>query len=425
MSKAQVATDIVDSSANRLCLDMRFLTMAVLSLERRVEPGEGRPACDGKSITFHEDTVISEYREDPNLVTRDLAHCVMHCILGHANPSAPPSVLLAEDMVAEYVIDSLNTPHVAVDGRDDRMYACEKIFRRAGAPAPDLVASELDRASGWQVELYSRMFTRDDGTKHADSDAAAWRELAQQAMTEVEGFVRDLGGTEAFLSIMRIRNRRKADYRAFLRRFMAHRTTVRESMDEFDPIFYTYGLRTYGNVPLMDSLEHSESHRLEELVIAIDTSGSTLRGPVQAFLEEAFSMLRQCGASEGVNLHVVQCDDQVRSDDVIRSEADIKRLAAGFRLRGGKGTDFRPVFRYVDELVENGEFKHLRGLLYFTDGKGTYPERRPAYDTAFVFCVKGYEDRGVPPWAMKVTIRESELATEGGYRRTYRMRRTS
>ncbi len=388
---------------------MRFLTVAVLSLRREVLPGEGVPRCDGKTVVFHADSVLADYRGDANLVCRQLAHCVMHCMLGHTGASSEER-MLAEDMIAEYVLDSLNGPSVRVEGRDDRMYACEKTFRAAGAPLPDLVEAELKNSFPWRITLYSRMFTRDDGAAHGE-DTPEWREIALQAMTEVEGFVkRTGGGTDAFLSILRIRNRKRHDYRAFLRKFMTRRNTVHEDIDEFDPIFYTYGLRVYGNMPLVDSVETSDRARVEDLVIAIDTSGSTMRGPVEAFLEEALSVVRQSGMGGRLNIHVVQCDDEVRSDDVIRSEADLHRLASSFRLRGGGSTDFRPVFKYVDDLVETGELRKLRGLMYFTDGLGTYPERRPAYDTAFVFCDDTCAEREVPPWAMRISVRTSDLA---------------
>lgn len=391
---------------------MRFLTMAVLSLERTVLPGGGLPTVDGRKVTFHEDSVISSYKEDPNSVTRALAHCVMHCILGHDSASTPER-MLAEDMVVEYVLDSLNTPNTSVPGRDDRMYACEKMFKRAGAPAPDLLEQELGDLSEWQRDLYLRLFTVDDNTVHSEGDSEAWRDRAQQAMAEVEGFARRTGsGTDQFLAILRIRNRKRYDYRAFLRKFMTRRCSVAESMDEFDPIYYTYGLREYGNIPFIDSLETSDDPRIEEFVIAIDTSGSTMRGPVTAFLEEAFSVIRQSGISGRVNLHIVQCDEEVRSDDVVRSEGDMRSLISTFKLRGGKGTDFRPVFAYVGELLDRGEFRNLRGLMYFTDGMGTYPERRPPYDTAFVFCDDRYRDHEIPPWAMRLVVRSADLVRE-------------
>ena len=317
MDPGDAATEIVSAAASRLCLDMRFLSRAVLSLRTAVEPGEGRPFCDGRTVTFRRDTVISSFRNEPNSVTRDLAHCVLHCILGHGSPGNPPETDLAEDMLVEYVLDCLDTPHTSVPGRDDRMFACERQFAKAGAPSADLLSQVVRDTSPWQLESHRKMFVRDDHSRRGALDDSVWRELSQQVMAEVEGFVRDdEGRTGALMSILRIRNRRRYDYRSFLRKFMTSRTVVRESQTEFDPIYYTYGLSVYGNMPLIDSLEQSDSGRVEEFVIAIDTSGSTMRGPVVRFLEEAFDVLRQTHAGRGANLHVIQCDDMVRSDDV-------------------------------------------------------------------------------------------------------------
>ena len=415
MDPVEAARDIVSSSASRLCLDMRFLTRAVLSLGTVVTGGSGPPACDGRTITFHAETVLSSFRDDPNSVTRDLAHCVMHCVLGHDSPDNRPSADLAEDMLVEYVLDCLDTPHTSVPGRDDRTFVCERMFWKAGAPAPDLLTEAVSQTSQWQLDLHRRMFVRDDHSARSGIDDPVWRELSQQVMAEIEGFVRDDDGrTAALMHILRIRNRRRYDYRSFLRKFMTRRTTVRESQTEFDPIYYTYGLSHYGNLPLIDSLEQSDSGMVDEFVVAVDTSGSTMRGPVVRFLEEAFDVLRQTGIGRDANLHVIQCDDEVRSDDVVRSEGDLRRLVSGFELKGGGGTDFRPVFDYVDRMIEDGGFRNLRGLMYFTDGFGTYPTRRPPYDVAFVFCDDMYREHEVPPWAMRIVVRTEDLMAGGG-----------
>jgi hypothetical protein len=294
------------------------------------------------------------------------------------------------------------------------MYACERLFKIAGSPVPALMAKHLEAMPEWKRASYEAMFRRDDPSVRAPEDAAGWAEAARQAMAEVEGFVRRSGdGSEALLSLLRIRNRRRHDYRAFLRRFMVRKAVAREDPEEFDPIYYSYGLATYGNLPLVDSIETSGRLSLQEFVIAIDTSGSTMRGPVVRFLEEAFSALRQSGVGDRGRIHVVQCDDMVRRDDVVRSEADMDRLAKNFRLEGGGGTDFRPVFRYVDGLIDEGRLRGLRGLIYFTDGIGTYPERRPGYDTVFVFCDDRCREREIPPWAMRLDIGSGDLAEAG------------
>ena len=88
---------------------------------------------------------------------------------------------------------------------------------------------------------------------------------------------------------------------------------------------------------------------------------------------------------------------------------ELQAYMENFTLVGGGGTDFRPVFRYTDELLKNGELTDLRGLLYFTDGKGTFPERPPAYETAFLFFNEVPQEVHIPPWAMHLVLEEEQL----------------
>ena len=83
-----------------------------------------------------------------------------------------------------------------------------------------------------------------------------------------------------------------------------------------------------------------------------------------------------------------------------------------FQVQGMGGTDFRPAFAYVDALLEKKRFRKLRGLIYFTDGYGIYPLKKPVYDTAFVFFREDYQDVDVPPWAIKLILGEEELNHE-------------
>ena len=57
-------------------------------------------------------------------------------------------------------------------------------------------------------------------------------------------------------------------------------------MTVFDYNFYTYGLRLYGNMPLIEPLESKEVKKIEEFVIIIDTSMSCSGELVRKFLEE-------------------------------------------------------------------------------------------------------------------------------------------
>ena len=60
-----------------------------------------------------------------------------------------------------------------------------------------------------------------------------------------------------------------------------------------------------------------------------------------------------------------------------------------------------PVYR---RPIESGEFAHLQGLLYFTDGYGVFPDAPPAYRAIFVMLQYRYDDIDLPPWAEKLVL---------------------
>ena len=80
-----------------------------------------------------------------------------------------------------------------------------------------------------------------------------------------------------------------------------------------------------------------------------------------------------------------------------------------FVIRGLGTTDFRPAFQYVKQLQESGELKHLKGMLYFTDGEGIYPEQKPSFETAFVFLEEYMKEPKVPVWAIRMILSEEVL----------------
>ena len=93
----------------------------------------------------------------------------------------------------------------------------------------------------------------------------------------------------------------------------------------------------------------------------------------------------------------------------VTSEEELHDYMDHVQLYGEGGTDFRPAFEYVDELIRRGEFTNLKGLLYFTDGYGIYPDKMPLYRTAFIFLEDDYRDADVPPWAIRLILREEDI----------------
>ena len=69
---------------------------------------------------------------------------------------------------------------------------------------------------------------------------------------ELETFEKYRGSTsDGLVQSLAAVNREKYDYTAFLRKFAVLGEAMRINDEEFDYIFYTYGLRLYEKMPLI------------------------------------------------------------------------------------------------------------------------------------------------------------------------------
>jgi len=267
---------------------------------------------------------------------------------------------------------------------------------------------------------------KDDDGKGDDADPASepksaasrealaekWKEIASRIKEDLETFSRRHGDKAGnMMQSLREVTREKYDYTAFLKKFATLHEAMTINDEEFDYVYYTYGIRLYGNMPLVEPLEYKDVKRIRDFVIVIDTSGSVQGKLVQRFLQKTYNILKtEESFFVKFNLHIVQCDARVQTDDKITSQEEFDNYLKTMTLRGFGGTDFRPAFEYVNKLIDNHEFTNLKGLIYFTDGYGDYPQQKPPYETAFVFVDEdGRRVPEVPPWAIKLILKPEEV----------------
>ena len=250
-----------------------------------------------------------------------------------------------------------------------------------------------------------------EAKKKRDDLSKEWEDISKRTEQEIEHSSKEKQEEQGSLAwFLRLEQKKYTDFRDFLRRLSVDREEMEVDLDSFDYGYYYYGLEQYGNMPLIEENEYREGRKLQELVIAIDTSHSTKGEMVKGFLEETAGILKKKDAFfQKVKVHILECDDELRKDICLENVEDLEQYSKNFAVKGGYGTDFRPVFRYVSDLQKRGELKNLKGLMYFTDGKGRYPKEAPPYVTAFVFP-KGedIDDDNVPFWAMKLYQREKD-----------------
>ena len=447
----KAAKDVMTLARSMLIIKFRFLDIALSRLEPF--PSDAATlATDGVKLIYGPKHVLRSFKSDHEKPARDYLHVLLHCIFSHTftGDLADPELWdLACDIAVEstmndlgvYVTDdskkSAQRPEIERIRADVKMLTAEKIyhhFLESGIADEEVKRlGELFRSddhTGWHG---SRRVSDSDAEK-SDKDGSdaggpdlpedgpslltpplgieeEWKDIAEKVQDALETIFKEQGDSSgSLMQNLSAVTREKYDYTTFLKKFAVLGETLGVNDEEFDYIYYTYGLSLYENMPLVEPLEYKESRRIREFVVAIDTSASTSGELVQKFLQKTYNILKSTESFfSHVNIHIIQCDADIQEHVKISSEEEFDRYIGNMDILGLGGTDFRPVFELVDSLIEAGEFSDLRGLIYFTDGYGTFPAQMPGYQTAFVFLDDEYRDPDVPPWAIKLVLQDDEI----------------
>ena len=115
----------------------------------------------------------------------------------------------------------------------------------------------------------------------------------------------------------------------------------------------------------------SLSSDLLRIVVAIDSSGSVDQELLSTFMGEVSSVMQQYPNYE---IDLITADAKIQSHRVFLPGEPLD-----YEILGGGGTDFRPVFEYIDRHIDYPTL-----LIYFTDGDGRFPEIEASYDVLWV-----------------------------------------
>ena len=427
-----VCMEILRNARNELYLSMRFLDLSLSSLYFAPELSIDGMGTDGSGLFFQPSQLAALYRKNRIYVNRTYLHSVFHCLFCHIwtrKKRAEEYWNLACDIAVESIIDDLHYPciHLAVSPVRRELYMrLESRISVFNAESIYHALQEMELSEGEYMRLAAE-FHRDSHSHWEKEEAPPktgqpknnkedWDDRREKMQVEMETFSQEASEDDGNLrNQLAVENRERYDYKNFLKKFSVLRETLQVDPDAFDYVFYHYGMELYGNMPLIEPLETKELRRIEDFVIVIDTSMSCSGELVKKFLEETYTVLSQSETYfKKVNIHIIQCDDKVRQDVKIENEEQLRKYMEDLTLLGMGGTDFRPAFLYVEQLMRAQRFSALKGLIYFTDGKGIYPVKMPPYDTAFVFMEESYSDVDVPPWAIKIILTPQELGEEVG-----------
>ena len=399
--RAALCGELIRASREELCDLFPYLDGAFANLRWKETERRGF-RVDGNTVWFCPDDLIKLYARSPGALRRGYLHMLLHCLFLHLYSGKSQDRLwnLACDLAVEYLIESQKMPRLS-DGKKrefpnwmgENTQSAEQIYEYLKENSTELPTEET--------------FAFDDHNREPAGQGSRekWERQLLSASGQKTGRGRRGCTPGAGEEIPPDEKSGEFDYRAYLGRFTFLREEVQLDMDSFDYAFYQLGLERYGSMPLVEPLEYREVRRLEELVIAIDTSGSCSAETVGKFLAETYKILAsQENFFRKMKVYFIQCDCLIQDAALIVSREDWLDYAKKLRIQGRGGTDFTPVFDYVRRLREARELKDLKALLFFTDGDGVYPSAPPDYEVAFVMLRETGHPELVPKWAKLLLI---------------------
>lgn len=419
---SSLAAQVMGLARDDILIHLRFFDRALSELTCRERQKTGCFATDGSTCFYDPVYVLKCYQENPKYVTRAYLHMLLHCIFFHSfqyDRLDADKWDLAADIAVENVILDLGLTGAALEEDEETAGKLKILQEDAGALTAERIYRYFVRnpLTVREENEWKRLCVRDVHSLWKPAEQLIvtqeqWEKISRRVKAELKSFTKARADSGSLIKNLEEATRDRYDYGEILRRFMVMGEEIGVNDDEFDYVYYTYGLEQYGNLPLIEPLEYKESVKVKEFVIAIDTSASCRGDIVRAFLNKTYSILKS-GENffHRMNVHVIQCDHQVQSDTKITCQEEFDAFLKHGKLTGFGATDFRPVFSYVDELLARKEFENLKGLIYFTDGYGIYPERMPDYQVIFAFLGEDENRAAVPSWSMKVVLEEEEMTS--------------
>lgn len=418
-----LAGELMGYARDTILVNLRFLDVAVSALVPEQREGMGGFACDGSRIYYDPVFLLKRYQEEPAYALRMYLHVLFHLIFFHSfqyDKLDKEAWNLAADMAVEAAVMELSLPGSALMADEVKERKLRVVREDIGALSAEKLYRYLKNfgVSTKERSELSLLFFMDshvywEPSKELAISPQQWKKLSERVRADLKSFSAGKTRSESMEQSLTQAVKDRYRYQDLLAGFTVMNEDMQVNDDEFDYVYYTYGLSLYGDMPLVEPLEYKDSKKIRDFVIAIDTSASCRGALVKAFLQKTYAILSgEDTFFKKMNVHIIQCDHEVQKDTRITCKEDLDAFLKNEKLTGFGSTDFRPVFEHVEELLAKHEFENLKGLIYFTDGYGVYPQKMPPYDVMFVFLDNGDEGPDVPTWAVKVLLDYEELEDE-------------
>ena len=353
-----MTNELFTKARSRLILDQPFFGTLCLRLKPVEDDKIDTGATDGKSLIYNPKW-FAKLSESQRIGF--LAHEVMHCVLMHhtrRQERHPTKWNVAADHAINLLL--LQNNFILPDGGlHDPQYSnmsTEDIYNQLPEPPQGWDALGLDFGGCGGVLDHPDM----DGSTQKQSAIETQETVAINQAAETAKAAGKLPGNMQVL--IEAVNQAKVDWRAVLARFLRANNTSDYSWSRPNRRFIGQGL----------FLPSAHNPCLEEIAIAVDTSGSITDDELQQFTSETTAILHDLNPNK---IHFLQFDTDVQ-DYTEYSREDLP-LKITYQSRGG--TCFSPVVDYINEKLPN-----VAALVYLTDLESNDFADQPSYPVLWV-----------------------------------------
>lgn len=370
-----------------LALDQPFLASAAMRLPFKECLGLTwcpTMATDGYHIFFNPEWVR-------NLPDREIegviAHEVLHVVFGHGDRlrTQDPYVwnIACDHAINVFLLtQGFSLPK---GGAMDRAYAAmtaEEIYEHIyssvfGTNLAGTSTAQLPNIGGLGCDLISPEDIRIRAMQDEDAlDLEQRRQLRMALGAEMREKLHGMGAGLFAAEFTRAKSK-SIDWGTLLQRWLSERVRSDWRMFPFSKKHLSRGffMPSIG----LDVPAH--------IVVAIDTSGSMSKTDLAKIAGE----VRNFRDTFPSRLTVLQCDATIQNEEIYDQD-DPTPIPDKITVKGGGGTDFRPVFEWMSTQDDTC----YPILIYATDGYGTFPNISPEFPCVWVLTPHSASDERIP-----------------------------
>lgn len=349
-------------------------------------------ATDGKVIIWNPD-FIDFLRTDKTekQVRYVLLHEISHCAFGHPWRFPP---LIDKDgkkkkdekanIACDHVINlrlndekdssgnklDIQMPEMGLADSKFKGMIEEEVYKLIPDPPPGNggYGEDGDPTGGYEESLDGDTDGKGDKEDSGGSSPTSLKEIWERKVIEAAQAARALG-----------QGNMPADLQRILDESLAEKTDWRNEMVDFtkncisERNDWTRSPKRHAHCKVI--MPRKRRDTMSRVVWVRDTSGSVDDQTVAYFNAK----IEQCIVETGCHGFIFDCDADLHHEYPAGPGLEVPRTA-----KGGGGTDFRPPFKRVQEMIEEGE--EIAGLIYLTDLFGSHLDKQdyPDFPTLWI-----------------------------------------